>query len=473
MSTVVASGCPPGGRPEAGNVVASSTFFFGHIVLRDYGDRRVGHSTGVGSVSNCFIAKRVHCCGVRRMPTSEPLSQLPIWISVGIGGLVAIVAFLQFRTVREQWRVTHNQLILDQFERRYEVYQTVREIVARVQETEGAEEVDFVKSAEAAEKAQFLFGDDVCTYLEKFRDTVRNLQNLIAELEPLQGDDRLKNLRQQEEVRDRISEFRTRGVALFSQYIRFDQKIVREDGRLGAMLSRLGIDGEVEIMLQKLGAEFIGTFMLVASVCGAALFSAPSAGLIAVALAIGPAVLAMAYAVGHISGAHFNPAVTCGLVAAGRFEAKDAVPYIVTQVVGGAAAAGVFAIVLLGAPAGKWNDFLAISNVYGGDSHFSLMSVALIEIVLTALFLIVIVGATSKRAPAGFAPIAIGLTLTFIHLVAIPVSNASVNPARSTATAIFGGAAALSSLWLFWVAPIIGGVIGGYISRWLQEEPAQ
>jgi aquaporin Z len=223
-------------------------------------------------------------------------------------------------------------------------------------------------------------------------------------------------------------------------------------------------------MERKLGAEFVGTFMLVASVCGAALFSAPSAGLIAVALSIGVAVLAMAYAVGHISGGHFNPAVTCGLIAAGRFEAGQAIPYIIAQVLGGFAAAVIFYIILAGAPAGKWNDFLAISNVYGGEGHFSFLSVAVIEIVLTALFLIVIVGVTSKKAPAGFAPIAIGLTLTFIHLAAIPVSNASVNPARSTATAIFGGSAALSSLWLFWVAPIVGGVIGGFIARWLQEE---
>jgi len=223
-------------------------------------------------------------------------------------------------------------------------------------------------------------------------------------------------------------------------------------------------------MSKKLGAEFIGTFMLVSSVCGAALFSAPSAGLMTVAFAIGAAVLAMAYAVGHISGGHFNPAVTCGLVAAGRFEIEKAAPYIGAQVLGGAAAAAVFFIILSGAPAGKWNDFMAISNIYGGVGHFPLMPVALIETVLTALFLIVIVGVTSKKAPAGFAPIAIGLTLTFIHLAAIPVSNASVNPARSTATAIFGGGAALKSLWLFWVAPIAGGVIGGYISRWLQED---
>jgi aquaporin Z len=222
-------------------------------------------------------------------------------------------------------------------------------------------------------------------------------------------------------------------------------------------------------MHRKLAAEFIGTFMLVSAVCGAALFSAPSAGLMTVAFAIGFAVLAMAYAVGPISGGHFNPAVTCGIAAAGRMGVGEVIPYIIAQVVGGAAAAAVFYFILSGAPAGKWNDFIAISNVYG-SGHFPLAQVAVIETLLTALFLIVIVSVTSPKAPAGFAPIAIGLTLTFIHLVAIPVSNASVNPARSTATAIFGGGIALSSLWLFWLAPIVGGVIGGLIARWLQEE---
>jgi len=217
-------------------------------------------------------------------------------------------------------------------------------------------------------------------------------------------------------------------------------------------------------------AELIGTFALVSSVCGAALFSAPSAGLMTVAFAIGTIVLAMAYALGPISGGHFNPAVTCGLVVAGRCPTSDAIPYIIAQLIGGIAAAVVFSIILAGAPTGKWNDFVAISNIYGGAGHFPMLQVALIEIVLTAIFLIVIVGVTSKKGAPGFAPIAIGLTLVFIHLAAIPVSNASVNPARSTATAIFGGAAALSSLWLFWVAPIIGGVIGGYIGRWMHEE---
>jgi aquaporin Z len=223
-------------------------------------------------------------------------------------------------------------------------------------------------------------------------------------------------------------------------------------------------------MQREFAAEFIGTFSLVSAVCGAALFSAPSAGLIAIAMAVGLSVLAMAFAVGHISGGHFNPAVTFGLVAAGRFPEQKAIPYVIAQVLGGAAAAGVFYLVLDGAPAGKWNTFTTISNMYGGTNGFSMGAVFLIETVLTALFLIVIVGATSKRAPAGFAPIAIGLALTLIHLVAIPVSNASVNPARSTATAIFAGPEAWHALWLFWVAPILGGVIGGGVCRWLQDE---
>jgi aquaporin Z len=223
-------------------------------------------------------------------------------------------------------------------------------------------------------------------------------------------------------------------------------------------------------MSRELAAEFIGTFSLVSAVCGAALFSAPTAGLVAVAFAVGLSVLAMAYAVGPISGGHFNPAVTCGLVAAGRFEAGKAVPYIISQVVAGIIAAAVFYVILQGAPpAGKWNNFLAISNTYGG-SGFNMLSAGLMEIVITALFLIVIVSVTSPRAPAGFAPIAIGLALTLFHLMAIPVSNASLNPARSTATAVFGGAEALQSLWLYWVTPILGGVIGGVVAKWLHAE---
>src|SRR3982074_1618347 len=189
--------------------------------------------------------------------------------------------------------------------------------------------------------------------------------------------------------------------------------------------------GEDRDMTKELGAEFIGTFMLVSSVCGAALFSAPNVGCIAVALSIGAAVLAMAYAVGPISGGRFNPAVTCGLVAAGRFSGGKAIPYIIAQVAGGAVAAAVFYVILQGAPAaGKWNTFLAASNTYGGTG-FSMLSVGLIEIVITALFVLVIVSVTSPRAPAGFAPIAVGLALVLFHLVAIPVSNAALNPARA------------------------------------------
>ena len=220
---------------------------------------------------------------------------------------------------------------------------------------------------------------------------------------------------------------------------------------------------------RELGAEFIGTFALVTGVCGAALFSAPSAGLVAVAFAVGLSVMAMAFAVGPISGGHFNPAVTLGMVAGGRFEAGKAPGYIIAQVLGGAASACIFYVILSGAVGGKWNDFTAISNLYGG-THSTLVAVGLIEIVMTALFLIVIMGVTTKNCPAGFAPIGIGLFLTVIHLVAIPVSNASVNPARSTATALFGGAEAWGSLWLFWVAPIVGGIIGGLIAKWVYEE---
>lgn len=218
-----------------------------------------------------------------------------------------------------------------------------------------------------------------------------------------------------------------------------------------------------------LGAEFIGTFMLMSSVLGAAFYSfgAPSgaAGILGVAISIGVTVMALAFSIGHISGGHFNPAVTLGLVAGGRMNSSNAPGYIVAQCLGALAACALFYTIGNTPPTFAANGYGSLSMMKSG-----LFSVFLIETVLTAFFLIVIMGATSKRAPAGFAPIAIGLALTAIHLMAIPISNASVNPARSLGSAVFGGITALSQLWVFWVAPILGAVIGGTIARWLQEE---
>jgi len=218
-----------------------------------------------------------------------------------------------------------------------------------------------------------------------------------------------------------------------------------------------------------LAAEFIGTFALMASVLGAAFYSfaAPSgaAGILGVALSIGLTVMALAFSIGHISGGHFNPAVTLGLVAGGRVSANSAAGYIIAQCLGAIAACALFYVIGRAPPTFAANGYDSLSMLRSG-----LVSVFLIELVLTAVFLIVIMGATSKRAPAGFAPIAIGLTLTAIHIMAIPISNASVNPARSLGSAVFGGSLALSQLWVFWVAPILGGVAGGIIARWLQEE---
>jgi len=218
-----------------------------------------------------------------------------------------------------------------------------------------------------------------------------------------------------------------------------------------------------------LAAELIGTFMLMSSVLGAAFYSfgAPAgpAGILGVALSIGLTVMALAYALGHISGGHFNPAVTLGLVAGGRVDSGSALGYIVAQCLGAILACGLFYVIGSAPPTFAANGYDSLSMLRAG-----LVSVFLIETVLTAFLLIVIMGATSRRAPAGFAPIAIGLALTAIHIMAIPVSNASVNPARSLGSALFGGGTALSQLWLFWVAPILGGVIGGSIARWLQDE---
>ncbi len=221
--------------------------------------------------------------------------------------------------------------------------------------------------------------------------------------------------------------------------------------------------------MNKLLAEFFGTFWLVFAGCGSAVLAAnfPDAannslgiGLLGVSLAFGLTVLTMAYAVGHISGGHFNPAVTLGLVAGGRFPAKDAAGYIAAQVIGGIVAGAVLYFIASGKAGWVANGFA--SNGYGelSPGKFSLGAAFAMEVVMTAIFLFVIMGATHKDAAAGFAPIAIGLCLTLIHLVSIPVTNTSVNPARSLGVALFANTAALSQVWLFWVAPIIGGVLG-------------
>ncbi|CAX59303.1 MIP family channel protein [Erwinia billingiae Eb661] len=224
-------------------------------------------------------------------------------------------------------------------------------------------------------------------------------------------------------------------------------------------------------MFKKLSAEFIGTFVLVFGGCGSAIFAAGFPGLgigfAGVALAFGLTVLVMAFAVGPVSGGHFNPAVTLGLFAGGRVAARDVVPYILAQVLGGIAGAAVLYVIASGHAGFDATASGFASNGYGEHSPggYSLMAAMVCEGVLTAIFLIVIHGATDKRAPAGFAPIAIGLSLTLIHLISIPVTNTSVNPARSTAVAIFQGTWAMDQLWMFWLMPIIGGVIGGLVYR--------
>jgi aquaporin Z len=226
---------------------------------------------------------------------------------------------------------------------------------------------------------------------------------------------------------------------------------------------------------KRAAAEFFGTFWLVFGGCGSAVLAAgvPNVGIgyAGVALAFGLTVLTMAFAIGHISGCHLNPAVSVGLVAGKRFPASDLLPYIVAQVVGGIAAAGILYIIASGIPSFAVHAGFA-SNGYGEHSPqgYSLLAGFTAEVVLTAFFLMVIMGSTDKRAPQGFAPIAIGLCLTLIHLVGIPVTNLSVNPARSTGPAIFAGGWALQQLWMFWVAPLIGGALGGGIYSMLFGE---
>ena len=221
-----------------------------------------------------------------------------------------------------------------------------------------------------------------------------------------------------------------------------------------------------------MGAEFFGTFWLVLGGCGSAVLAAGfpdiGIGLLGVSLAFGLTVLTMAFAIGHISGCHLNPAVSIGLWAGGRFSSKELLPYIVAQVIGGICAGAVLYIIASGKAGFDVSTGFA-SNGYGAHSPggYSLGAALVTEVVMTAMFLLVIYGATDKRAPQGFAPIAIGLCLTLIHLISIPVTNTSVNPARSTAVAVFVGDWAISQLWLFWVAPIVGGLLGATIYRFI------
>jgi aquaporin Z len=227
-------------------------------------------------------------------------------------------------------------------------------------------------------------------------------------------------------------------------------------------------------MSRRAAAEFLGTFWLVFGGCGsgvlAAAFPGFGIGFAGVALAFGLTVLTMIYAVGHISGGHFNPAVTVGLWAGGRFRATDMLPYIVAQVLGAVCAAAVLYVIASSKPGFELGGFAA--NGYGelSPGKYPLAACLLIEVVGTFFFLLVILGATSPRAPAGFAPLAIGLGLTLIHLISLPVTKTSVNPARSTGPALFAGSDYVDQLWLFWLAPIAGALIAGWLSRWLQQE---
>jgi len=229
--------------------------------------------------------------------------------------------------------------------------------------------------------------------------------------------------------------------------------------------------------MKKYIAEFIGTFWLVFAGCGSAIFAAAfpdvGIGLAGVSLAFGLTVLTMAFAIGHISGCHLNPAVSIGLWIGGRFNAKDLAPYIIAQVAGGIAAGGALYLIASGKEGFSLTNGFA-SNGFGAHSpdNYSMIACIITEVLTTAFFLVIILGATAKRAPQGFAPIAIGLALTLIHLVTIPITNCSVNPARSTGVAVFVGDWAVSQLWLFWAAPIAGAIIGALVHRSIDDNKA-
>jgi aquaporin Z len=238
-----------------------------------------------------------------------------------------------------------------------------------------------------------------------------------------------------------------------------------------------GAAEEASMETRKYVAEAIGTFWLTFAGCGSAVLAAAfpevGIGLHGVAVAFGLSVVTMAYAIGHVSGCHLNPAVSLGLACGGRFPAASLLPYWIAQVGGAVAAAGVLYVIASGAPGFDVSAGFA-SNGYGEHSPggYGLVPALLMEVVMTAVFLFVIMGATHGKAPAGFAPLAIGFALTLIHLVSIPVTNTSVNPARSTGPALFVGGWALAQLWLFWIAPLAGGALGGALYRWLSAEPS-
>jgi aquaporin Z len=227
------------------------------------------------------------------------------------------------------------------------------------------------------------------------------------------------------------------------------------------------------VMIRKVAAEFLGTAWLVLGGCGAAVLAAgfPELGIgfVGVSLAFGLTVLTMAYAIGHVSGCHLNPAVTVGLWTAGRIPGSDVVPYVVAQVIGGIAGAAILAAIASGKADFNLVQSGFAANGFGDHSpgHYSLQAALVCEVVMTFFFLMIILGATHSRAPAGFAPIAIGLGLTLIHLISIPVTNTSVNPARSTGVALFAGGWAVQQLWLFWMAPIVGAVLGAAVYRFI------
>lgn len=225
---------------------------------------------------------------------------------------------------------------------------------------------------------------------------------------------------------------------------------------------------------RRLGAEVFGTFWLVLGGCGTAVLAGNQVGYSGIALAFGLSVLTMVYAVGPISGGHFNPAVTVGLLLAGRFDRKDAVPYVIAQLVGAVAAAAVLFVIASGVSGFKASDGFA-ANGYGDLSPggYGLGAALVAEIVLTALFVLIIIGATARHAAPGFAGIAIGLTLTLIHLISIPVTNTSVNPARSTSQALFAGGDYIPQLWLFWLAPLVGAALGAFVWRLLLAAPEE